>query len=71
MRNKKGRIIDPALCLIAIAKILTPPLSLAFHLQCGLHIGSRRDAVLEGHQVLQLGQIHASVRSAQFSITNR
>ena len=25
----------------------------AFHLQCGLNIGPRRDAVLEGHQTFQ------------------
>jgi hypothetical protein len=30
----------------------------AFHLQCGLNIGPRRDAVLEGHQTFQAGKIH-------------
>ena len=69
-KQKKGRIIDPALCFIAVRKSLRR-LHQAFLGQRFLHLRARADAGLVGHQVRQSRERSNFIRSAQDSIVNR
>src|SRR6202790_2045349 len=55
--KKAGSSIRPFSVMARLNK--SRRLQQAFHLQRGLHIRARRDAVLEGHEVLEGGQIDA------------